>query len=75
MRIGHLAADPRTATAATAAKEAFSQATALTAFCAAFFLACGLLATRTLGRGEDSAQDGGTEEEGEVREIPLTNLP
>jgi len=49
--IGHLAADPRTAQVATLAKEAFSQATRLTAFCAAFFLALGLLASLSLGRG------------------------
>lgn len=73
--IGRLAADPHTAAAATAAKEAFSQATALTAFCAAFFLACGLLATRSLGRGEDPVQGGVPEEDAEVREIPLEKLP
>jgi len=49
--IGHLAADPRTAPAAALAREAFSQATRLTAFCAAFFLALGLLASLSLGRG------------------------
>jgi hypothetical protein len=49
--IGHLAADPRTAPVAAMAKEAFSQATRLTAFCAAFFLALGLLASLSLGRG------------------------
>jgi EmrB/QacA subfamily drug resistance transporter len=49
--ISHLAADPRTAPVATAAKDAFSQATRLTAFCAAFFLALGLLASLSLGRG------------------------
>jgi EmrB/QacA subfamily drug resistance transporter len=49
--ISHLAADPRTAPVAAAAKDAFSQATRLTAFCAAFFLALGLLASLSLGRG------------------------
>ena len=48
--ISHLAADPRTAAVAAAAKDAFSQATRLTAFCAAFFLALGLLASLSLGR-------------------------
>jgi EmrB/QacA subfamily drug resistance transporter len=49
--ISQLAADPRTAAVAAAAKDAFSQATRLTAFCAAFFLALGLLASLSLGRG------------------------
>ena len=49
--ISHLAASPRTAAVAAAAKDAFSQATRLTAFCAAFFLALGLLASLSLGRG------------------------
>ena len=49
--IGQLAADPRTAQVAALAKDAFSQATRLTAFCAAFFLALGLLASLSLGRG------------------------
>ena len=38
------------------AKDAFSQATRLTAFCAAFFLALGLLASLSLGRGSTSRQ-------------------
>lgn len=61
--ISHLAADPRTATAAVMAKDAFSQATRLTAFCAAFFLALGLLASLFLGRagaGPQPAQGPGT---------------
>jgi MFS family permease len=61
--ISHLAADPRTAPAAAIAKEAFSQATRLTAFCAAIFLALGLLASLSLGRGDNRTQsqpaDGG----------------
>ena len=54
--IAHLAADPRTAPVAAMAKDAFSQATRLTAFCAAFFLALGLLASLSLGRGSASGQ-------------------
>jgi len=54
--IAHLAADPRTAPVAAMAKDAFSQATRLTAFCAAFFLALGLLASLSLGRGSASRQ-------------------
>jgi EmrB/QacA subfamily drug resistance transporter len=54
--ISHLAADPRTAPVAAMAKEAFSQATRLTAFCAAGFLALGLLASLSLGRGDTSPQ-------------------
>lgn len=52
--ISHLAADPRTAPVAAMAKEAFSQAARLTAFCAAIFLALGLLASLSLGRGDTS---------------------
>jgi len=52
--IAHLAADPRTAAVAAAAKDAFSQATRLTAFCAAFFLTLGLFASLSLGRGSTS---------------------
>jgi len=48
--IGQLAASPRTAAAAPMAKQAFSQATRLTAFTAAAFLALGLLASLSLGR-------------------------
>jgi len=54
--ISRLAASPRTAAVAAAAKDAFSQATRLTAFCAAFFLALGLLASLSLGRGSASGQ-------------------
>jgi len=54
--IAHLAASPRTAPVAAMAKDAFSQATRLTAFCAAFFLALGLLASLSLGRGSASGQ-------------------
>ena len=43
--IGQLAASPRTAAVAAAAKQAFSQATRLTAFTAAAYLALGLLAS------------------------------
>jgi len=49
--IGQLAASPRTAAVAAMAKQAFSQATRLTAFTAAAFLALGLLASPSLGRG------------------------
>ena len=49
--IGQLAASPRTAPVAAMAKQAFSQATRLTAFTAAAFLALGLLASLSLGRG------------------------
>jgi EmrB/QacA subfamily drug resistance transporter len=52
--IGQLAASPRTAAAAAMAKEAFSQATRLTAFTAAAFLGLGLLASLSLGRGNAS---------------------
>jgi EmrB/QacA subfamily drug resistance transporter len=48
--IGQLAASPRTAAVAAMAKQAFSQATRLTAFTAAAFLALGLLASLSLGR-------------------------
>jgi EmrB/QacA subfamily drug resistance transporter len=54
--IGQLAADPRTAAVAELAKQAFSQATRLTAFCAAIFLGLGLLASLSLGRGNTSRQ-------------------
>ena len=54
--IGQLAADPRTAAVAAMAKQAFSQATRLTAFTAAVFLALGLLASLSLGRGNASRQ-------------------
>ncbi len=54
--ISHLAADPRTAPVAELAKQAFSQATRLTAFCAAIFLGLGLLASLSLGRGNTSRQ-------------------
>ncbi len=49
--ISHLAADPRTAEVAALAKQAFSEATRVTAFTAATFLALGLLASLSLGRG------------------------
>jgi hypothetical protein len=49
--IGRLSADPNTTAAAAMAKQAFSQATRLTAFAAAAFLALGLLASISLGRG------------------------
>ncbi|HUK70481.1 MAG TPA: MFS transporter [Streptosporangiaceae bacterium] len=49
--ISRLAASPRTASIAALAKEAFSTATRWTAFCAAGFLALGLLASLSLGRG------------------------
>jgi EmrB/QacA subfamily drug resistance transporter len=49
--IGQLAASPRTAAVAAMAKQAFSQATRLTAFTAASFLALGLLASLSLGHG------------------------
>lgn len=48
--ISQLAADPRTAPVAELAKQALSQATRLTAFCAAIFLGLGLLASLSLGR-------------------------
>ena len=54
--IGQLAASPHTAAVAAAAKQAFSQATRLTAFAAAAFLALGLLASLSLGRGTVSHQ-------------------
>ena len=54
--IGQLAASPHTAAVAAAAKQAFSQATRLTAFTAAAFLALGLLASLSLGRGTVSHQ-------------------
>jgi EmrB/QacA subfamily drug resistance transporter len=54
--ITHLAADPRTAQVAAMAKDAFSQATRLTAFCAAAFLALGLLASLSLGRASTAGQ-------------------
>src|SRR6185437_5318752 len=54
--IGQLAASPRTAAAAAMAKQAFSQATRLTAFTAAAFLTLGLLASLSLGRGNASRQ-------------------
>lgn len=54
--IAHLAADPRTAPVAAMAKDAFSEATRLAAFCAAFFLALGLLASLSLERGSASGQ-------------------
>jgi EmrB/QacA subfamily drug resistance transporter len=54
--ITHLAADPRTAPVAAMAKDAFSQATRLTAFCAAVFLALGLLASLSLGRADTAGQ-------------------
>jgi EmrB/QacA subfamily drug resistance transporter len=49
--IGQLAGSPRTAEVAAMAKQAFSQATRLTAFTAAAFLTLGLLASLSLGRG------------------------
>ncbi|MGE5289541.1 MAG: DHA2 family efflux MFS transporter permease subunit [Micromonosporaceae bacterium] len=49
--IGQLAADPHTAAVAAMAKQAFSQATRLTAFTAAVFLVLGLLASFSLSRG------------------------
>jgi hypothetical protein len=55
--IGQLAASPRTAAVAAVAKQAFSQATRLTAFTAAAFL--GLLASLSLGRGNASHQTSG----------------
>ena len=54
--IGQLAASPHTAAVAAAAKQAFSQATRLTAFCAAAFLALGLLASLSLGRGNTAPE-------------------
>jgi EmrB/QacA subfamily drug resistance transporter len=48
--IGQLAASPRTAPIAAAARQAFSQATRLTAATAAGFLALGLLASFSLSR-------------------------
>ncbi|HEX9042782.1 MAG TPA: MFS transporter [Trebonia sp.] len=54
--IGRLAADPGTAQVAALARDAFSQATRLTAFCAAFFLALGLLATFSLGQGDTASR-------------------
>jgi EmrB/QacA subfamily drug resistance transporter len=54
--ISQLAASPRTAAAAAAAKEAFSQATRLTAVTAAIFLTLGLLASFSLGRGDTPPQ-------------------
>jgi EmrB/QacA subfamily drug resistance transporter len=54
--IGQLADHPRTAAAAALAKQAFSEATRLTAFTAAAFLALGLLASLSLGRGNASHQ-------------------
>jgi EmrB/QacA subfamily drug resistance transporter len=46
-----LAHDPRTALIAEYARDAFSEATRWTAFCAAAFLILGLLTTLSLGRG------------------------
>jgi hypothetical protein len=57
--IGQLAASPRTAAVAAMAKHAFSQATHLTAFTDAAFLALGLLASISLGRGNASHQTQG----------------
>ena len=48
--ITQLAANSRTLPVAALAKDAFSEATRLTAFCAASFLAIGLLASLSLGR-------------------------
>ena len=48
--IGQLAASPRTTAVAVMAKQSFSQATRVTAFTAAVFLALGLLASLSLGR-------------------------
>jgi EmrB/QacA subfamily drug resistance transporter len=61
--ITHLAADPRTAQLAAMAKDAFSQATRLTAFCAAAFLALGLLASLSLGRASAAGQPPETPED------------
>ncbi len=57
--IGQLAASPRTAAVAEQARQAFSEATRLTAFTAAAFLALGLLASLSLGRGNASRQSQG----------------
>jgi EmrB/QacA subfamily drug resistance transporter len=57
--IGQLAASPRTAAVAAVVKQAFSEATRLTAFTAAAFLALGLLASLSLGRGNASRRTRG----------------
>lgn len=53
-----LAANPQTAQAAVAAREAFANATRWVAFTAAAFLALGLLATRSLGQRQRTRPDG-----------------
>ena len=73
--IGQLAASPRTAAVAAMAKEAFSQATRLTAFTAAAFLALGLLASLSLGRGNtpphaEAAGAGPGQQPGASRVVP-----
>jgi EmrB/QacA subfamily drug resistance transporter len=61
--ISHLAADPRTAEVAALAKQAFSEATRVTAFTAAIFLALGLLASLSLGRRNARHHTRGTDME------------
>ena len=64
------AADPRMATVAAMARDAFSQATRLTAFCAAVFLALGLLASLSLGRASTAGQPPQTPEPGPEKAGP-----
>lgn len=52
-----LAAHPGTAGIAAAAKQSFTDATRWTAWCGAGFLALGLLATFSLGRGQERSRD------------------
>ena len=54
-----LAADPRTAAVAEAAKESFSHGTRNSAWAAAAFLMIGLLASTSLGRGTASTEVSG----------------
>ena len=73
--IGQLAASPRTAAVAAAAKQAFSQATRLTAFTAAAFLTLGLLASLSLGRGNASHQTRGPDAGPDQRTGPVAQDP
>jgi len=73
--IGQLAASPRTAAVAAAAKQALSQATRLTAFTAAAFLALGLLASLPLGRGNASRQTQGPDAGPDQQQGPAAQAP
>lgn len=69
--IGELAHHPSTALIAAYARDAFSEATRWTAFCAAAFLILGLLTSRaSLSLGRKSSLRSGTEEE--EGQAPLT---